>query len=103
MDDLRYQGSAANPASLVVCSPEFTSGRLSLVVVCVDCDIKNPEQGSPGRRMQAVSGNYCSSSGFIFECPNCKRRVALAYVDERFSINIQIQPSDNRRKRKPGE
>jgi hypothetical protein len=73
-----------------------------LVVVCVDCE-SSIRKGLPeGVRMQAVEGSYGGPSGFIFQCPRCKRKVALACVPELYAESIEIVPPERRRKLKPG-
>lgn len=52
--------------------------------------------------MQAVEGSYGGPSGFIFQCPRCKRKVALACVPELYAESIEIVPPERRRKLKPG-
>ena len=73
---------------------------ISLVVVCIDCMTRDPGRQHEGVLMRAVKGNYAGPAGFVFECPKCKRKVGLAYVEERFAEKIEIVPSVVRRKRK---
>jgi hypothetical protein len=53
--------------------------------------------------MRAVSGHYAGKDGFVFECPQCKRKVAVACIDEQHLGNIDIEKPARRRNLKPGK
>jgi hypothetical protein len=79
----------------------FPGHGYSLVVMCVNCE--KGEHGGPSSDvlMRAVSRRGVGQGGLIFECPRCRNRVALAYVERRFADEIEIVPPVSRRKRKP--
>lgn len=75
----------------------------ALVVMCVDCEIVRHGVLERNVLMYAVEGRYGSPTGFVFECPRCGRKVALAHVEERFAKKIKVQKPKSTRKRRPTE
>jgi hypothetical protein len=50
--------------------------------------------------MRAVSGSYLKKGGFIFECPRCKHKIAVAFMADRFSEKVEVVKPEPRRKKK---
>ena len=78
---------------------DFLEGYF-IVVICVECKDGHDPANDSGTRMQAVSGSYIATGGFIFECPRCGRQVALAYVEPRMAEKIELISSKILRKSK---
>lgn len=74
----------------------------ALIVICVECQAVHHGVSQEGVRMRAVSGSYAGPAGFIFECPQCKRRVGLAHVEPRIAENVKILAKVPRRGRGVG-
>lgn len=73
----------------------------SLIVICVECRITNADGSRAGVLMRAVGGSYVNKDGFTFQCPSCRRKVALAHVEDRYAKKIKVCSPEVKKKRKP--
>lgn len=77
---------------------DFVEGY-HIVVLCLECKQGQDASNNADTRMIPISGSYMHKGGFIFECPKCSRKVAIAYVYERFADRIQVTPSKRKNKK----
>ena len=76
-------------------------GGYSLVLICLECAIQAPDGTSQGSLMTAVSRSRAGPPGLIYQCRRCKRRLELAYVDERLAKTVTVEKQKSAQKRTP--